>query len=115
MSQVPPPQAPQQPLPAKQSSGMGIASLVLGIVSFIICIPYLSLPAGIIGLVLGVLAKKKAAQTGGTPGLAKVGFILSIIGSILSLVILILAAVGFAMFSSHVQELQNNMPRTMPN
>lgn len=63
---------------------MAIASLILGIVSII------TGPGGtlfaIIGLILGVLAKKKDSDS--KP--AKIGFILSIVGLILS----ILACIG---------------------
>lgn len=59
---------------------MGVASLILGIVSI------LGGPSGIlfaiIGLILGSLAKKKNPEN---PGPAKIGFILSIIGLVLGI------------------------------
>ena len=63
---------------------MGVASLILGILSI------LGGPTGtifaIVGLILGSLAKKKNPEN---PGPAKIGFILSIIGLVLSILCVI--------------------------
>lgn len=70
---------------------MGIASLILGILSI------LGGPTGtifaIVGLILGSLAKKKNPEN---PGPAKIGFIVSIIGLVLSILCVIgcVACVG---------------------
>ena len=72
---------------------MGIASLVLGIVSIIAAlIPgvglYIGIPTGVIAIVLGILGKKQEE-----PGPAGAGFITGIIGTALS-IILYLACVA---------------------
>ena len=58
---------------------MGVASLVLGIVSVVLGFfgGWLSIVCGVIGIVLGALGKKKAAKC------AVGGLVLSIIGTVL--------------------------------
>lgn len=60
----------------KQSNGLAIASMVLGIVSLILtCIlPYVSWVLAIVGIVLAAIAKKKAKS-----GMATAGLVCSII------------------------------------
>lgn len=73
---------------------MAVASMVLGIVSvvfsFIGGLNLVGLIVGIVGLVLGILAKKKAPS-----GMATAGIVLSIIGIILTAVVLIACAACF--------------------
>lgn len=69
---------------------MAVASLVLGIVAVVFSFIGLYLPgllAGIIGIVLGVMAKKKNPS-----GMATAGFVLSIIGTILCALVFIACA-----------------------
>ena len=66
---------------------MGIASLVLGIASILcgVCsFIWFALVLGVVGIVLGVFARKN--QEG---GIATAGFVLSIIGASIALLILI--------------------------
>lgn len=73
----------------EQKNGKATAALVLGIISLIgICIPI----AGIIAIVLAVLAKKE----GSTDGKQKAGMILGIIGIVISIVMWIVNAVILA-------------------
>ena len=60
---------------------MAAASLVLGLVSLVfgIWIPYIGLPAGIVGIILAAVAKKK-----GMKGPATGGLVVSIIGTVFS-------------------------------
>ena len=75
--------------------GMAIAAMVLGIVSIVLCcIWYISLLCAIVGIVLGVMHNKKGVKS----GMATAGIVCSIIGIILTIVILVLAAIGLAMF-----------------
>lgn len=65
---------------------MGIASLILGIVSVIIAVffstwGWVAIIAGIVGIILAALAKKK-----GEGGMATAGLVLSIIGAALGLI-----------------------------
>jgi len=83
---------------------MGIASLVLGIVSITFaiiswgCLWWLSLILGIVGLVLGILEMKKKKIAGEAYGMAKAGFICSIVGIVLSIV-LVIFVIGLASLS----------------
>ena len=75
---------------------MAIASMVLGMVSVVLCcIWYISLICAIAGIVFGILNNRN----NGRNGMATAGIVCSIIGIVLSIAILILAAVGLMMFS----------------
>jgi hypothetical protein len=87
--------------PAKDpGKGLGIASLVLGIVAIAFgticsCLAaclggFLPLVCGIVGIVLGVLANKKSKQAGFNNKLAKIGMILSIVACALIVLFIIL-------------------------
>lgn len=71
---------------------MGVASLVLGIISIIIglfsagSLGWCGAILGIIGIVLGAFGKKNNPENA---GLAKAGFVCSIIGTILCLLLYI--------------------------
>lgn len=79
----------------KKSNGLAIASLVLGIVAIVFSFIGLSIPfgliIGIVGIILGVMAKKKNPS-----GMATAGLVLSIIGTILCAIVFIacMACVG---------------------
>lgn len=71
---------------------MGVASLILGIVSTVIgvffnYIGWLGAIVGIIGIILGAVARKSAKS-----GVATGGLVLSIIGTVLSLILYIACA-----------------------
>lgn len=93
----PPPMPGQPPMPGaypppapKQSKGLAIASMVLGICSLVFCwSPFLALICSIIGLILGIIGKKK--QQG---GMALAGIITSSIGLAISVIIIIIAVVA---------------------
>ncbi|MGN0463023.1 MAG: DUF4190 domain-containing protein [Ruminococcus sp.] len=68
--------------PADNSKGLAIASLVLGIVSFFCCGSVCS----IVGLVLGIMSRKKNPVNN---GMATAGIVLSIIALVLWLVVVI--------------------------
>ena len=75
---------------------MGVASLVLGIISLVWSLfagTWISALIGIIGIILGAIARKQAPS-----GVATAGLVLSIIGTILSLIFWIacLACAGTA-------------------
>ena len=62
---------------SKAGKGMGIASLILGIVSIaLFCCCYLSIPCSITGLILGIVSKVKKKENN---GVAIAGIILSAI------------------------------------
>lgn len=71
---------------------MSIASLILGICSIVAAVFGLGFPigaiAGIVGIIMGIYGKKDPEKA----GMAKAGFICSIIGTILSLLFVVLCA-----------------------
>jgi hypothetical protein len=86
MTQAPPPAA------APKTNGLAIASLVLGIASFVVC---LGCVAGIPAIICGHLALRQIAERGeGGTGMAKAGLILGYIATALCIVFAILLAVG---------------------
>ena len=108
MTQAPPPPAPPygtNPTPnygtpggagGPPTSGKAIGSLVCGILSLgTCCIPLLSIPLGIVAVVLGVMGKSDAdAGRASGRGLALAGLITGGIGALLSILLWIAAAVG---------------------
>ncbi len=75
--------------------GAGIASLILGILSLVFfCLYYVSIPAGIAGIITGCIATSKAKSVGAKNGMGVAGIICSTIGLIISIAIVALA-VGF--------------------
>lgn len=68
-----------------ESAGLGVASMVLGIVSIVLmCWPYISIPASIVGLILGAMGKNKTAGR----GMAIAGLVCSLVTLIIDIVIL---------------------------
>jgi hypothetical protein len=70
---------------------MGIAALVLGIVSLVFCftggLAFIAPILGIVGIILGVIARKKAIAAKESTGAATAGFVMSIIGVILGTIL----------------------------
>ena len=97
---------PQQPVPQQTGSGLAITSLVLGIVAlFLSWIPfvnYIAVILGFVGLVLGVIGIWKSKR------------VMSIIGSVLCLLAIILSFVAFGSFvnevDKNIQDLENSQP-----
>lgn len=87
--------APQQPsVPGK---GLSIASMITGIASLVmLCVLYLSVPAAIVGLVLGIISSNKAKEVGMKNGMATAGIICSSIALGISILIIFLAVIGIA-------------------
>lgn len=77
-------------------SGIGVASLVLGIVSLVIMfIPYvgwLAIPACVVGLILGIVGTSTASK--GNRGVAIAGLCVSAVVLVLIVLVVILAAAG---------------------
>ena len=86
--------APYQPY-QNQSTGMAVASLVLGIISIVFSLLVFTAPfliiVPIIGLILGIVFKSKHLPVG--KGLSTAGIITSVCGIILPILILILVMV----------------------
>ena len=72
--------------PQGGSNGLAIAGLVLGILAIVtFFVPYAGIVLGLIGLVLSILGRKRANETGVGGGMAITGLILSIIGIIIGI------------------------------
>lgn len=73
--------------PEKKSSGMAIASMVLGIISVIIsCVFYLALPLAIVGLVLGIISIR--SRKGGK-GMAIAGIVMCSITTLIAILLIV--------------------------
>ena len=70
---------------------MGIAALVLGIVSLVFVftgpISFVAVITGIVGIVLGALARKKLAAEKLPTGAATAGLVMSIIGVVIGAIV----------------------------
>lgn len=75
-------QYPMYEQPNQGGKGMAVASLVLGIVSFLCC----GLPCSIVGLILGIISKKRQPMNN---GMATAGIVLCIIGLVFTVISLI--------------------------
>ena len=81
------------PAPAGMGQGKAVASLVLGIIGVVLCqIVFISLPCQIIGLILGILAKRQRAG-----GMAIAGIVLCCVGLAFSLLVLFFVILGLIM------------------
>jgi hypothetical protein len=100
----------QQPYGGQPQNGLGLTSMILGIISIpISCCWYISGVVGIIGLVLGFLGKKKVDQgLANNRGIAIAGIATSAVGVALAILFMILAV---ALRDFDVQQwIQDNQP-----
>ena len=97
MSQMPPgqPMSYSQP-PQQKSAGLSIASMILGILSIpVCCVWFLSIVFGLLGIILGVIARGKVSRgeaSGG--GMAITGIVCGVIGLLFGLGIFSLGHFG---------------------
>lgn len=83
---------------SEEGKGMGIAGMVLGIITIVFCwIIYISFFTGIIGIILSVISNKKNSN-----GYAKAGLATSIIGLVLGVGLILLVILGTAIFVNSV-------------
>ena len=74
----------------QESKGLAIAYMVLGIVSLVFfCFPYLCIPCGIVGLILGGIS---IATKKGGKGMAIAGLVCSILGIVIYVILAIIGA-----------------------
>ena len=83
-------QYPQSVSTSYPGKGMSIAAMVLGICSLVI--PYAGVAIAIVGLILGVLGKKKCTEASTPSGMAQAGIVMSIIALAWSILLVILCA-----------------------
>lgn len=95
--------APQVPYgnpyakPSVPGKGLGIASMVLGIVSLVLfCYWFIAIPCGIVAAALGGIALSKAKEVGMKNGLATAGLVCSCIALGIAILFVIFVAAGLA-------------------
>ncbi|MFD6172251.1 DUF4190 domain-containing protein [Streptomyces coeruleorubidus] len=84
-------------MPPAPQNGMGVAAMVLGIISCTLFCLYgvVSLVTGILAVVFGIKGRKRAeAGVASNHGQAQAGLIMGIIGIILGIAVIVLIAVG---------------------
>ena len=83
------------------ANGLGIASMVLGIVAILMACctggKWLTILVAVAGLVLGILSLQKA-KDGNSKGMAIAGVVCSILALLMKLVLLVLLGAGIASF-----------------
>lgn len=84
--------------------GFSIAALVLGIIAIVLCcIWYVSIPCGIIALVLGIIGLKSSKR-----GMSIAGIITGVIGMILSIVLVVsIVLLGVSIFNSAKESIED--------
>ena len=97
------PDSPLSQQPDKRAKNYAKASLILGIIAVSLscvccCLYYLTLPLGVIAIVMAILSKKKSG--GKISGMATAGLILGIIGLVLFLILVCFEAYVVSAFSS---------------
>lgn len=98
---------------AQDHNRAGITALVLGVLSLAVLLPsfgglfFLSLPLGIAAIVLGVIGKRKVARRVAAKHRrsAHAGLVLGAIGTALSLVVVLLLALGVAGLTQVIQSV----------
>lgn len=128
MSQMPPPpgvpptdpMSYQSPPPGAQpSTGLAMGSMICGVLSVVLsllsfCIWFLSLPLGIVAVVLALIARGKIARgEAGGGGMVKAGLITGIIGIVLSILIPLGAYYGLRSAGEKLQQEADRMQREM--
>lgn len=106
---------PTQPAAPKKSGGNGlaIASMVCGIVAFVICcVDYIMLALGIVAIVLAVISR---SQNGKFSGMAIAGLVLGIIAVVFSLISIICDALYGSQITAYFEDLMNQMQEEAQN
>lgn len=106
---------PTQPAAPKKSAGNGlaIASMVCGIVAFVICcVDYIMLALGIAAIVLAVVSR---SQNGKFSGMAIAGLVLGIIAVVFSLISIICDALYGSQITGYFEDLMNQMQEEAQN
>lgn len=91
--------------PANDKKSFSIAALVLGIIALVLCcIWYVSIPCGIIALILGIIGLKSSKR-----GMSIAGIITGVIGMILSIVLVIaIVMLGVSIFNSAKDAIEDS-------
>ena len=112
---VPPPvyqqpyyQPPYHHVPAPDpGKGMGIAGMVLGIISIVLCCGwYISAPCGVVGLIFSIIGAVKSRKIGSKNGCAIAGIVCSAIGLVM---IMLYALVIFGFYAELFNAMTGDM------
>jgi hypothetical protein len=95
--------------PAQANNGMGIAALVLGIVSVVLFFACgAGILAGVLAVVFGFLGMGKAKQIDKGRGMSLAGMILGVVGVIGGILFLVLVTIGVNKASDNISTNLNN-------
>src|SRR5687767_4735773 len=101
-----PPHIPTSPAPAQESSGLAVASLVLGILGIALCLGPLT---GIPAVICGHMAQARIRRAGGTTGgMVMAGLITGYISIAMITVIGLMIAIAIPNFVKARQQAQYN-------
>ena len=100
-------QAPVQK-PVVPGKGLGIAGMVLGIVSLVLwCYVYIGIPCAIVGVILSIIGMKKAKDVGMKNGMAVAGLVCSIIALAILVIIMIIGLMAASAVGGAISELED--------
>ena len=86
-----------------QPKGLALTALILGILSLVFCwVPVAGAIGGIVALVLGILALRKAQPK----GLALTGIITGAVAAVIGIIVTILFFVGLSLLGGSIDEAQ---------
>lgn len=97
-------QQPGSPNEPKKTDTLAIVALVLGIATIVMscCYTYLGFPLGIGGIVCSVMARKKQKS-----GMATAGLVCSIVGLVLTVLLLIFSAAIIGILASQGYDIND--------
>ncbi|MGW1895475.1 DUF4190 domain-containing protein [Streptomyces sp. NPDC002004] len=106
-------------MPMAPQNGLGVAAMVLGIISVCLFCFYgvVSVILGILALVFGIKGRKRVERgEADNPGQAQAGFILGIIGTVLGVLVIVLLAIGItAAIKGHSYDDSYDGARAVPS
>lgn len=90
----------------KDKKGFSIAAIIFGIISIVLsCIWYISVPSGIVAIILGIIGLSSSKR-----GLSIAGIVTGVIGMILTVLLIIAVVVlGLVALSNFGGDLYNNL------
>lgn len=92
--------------PGGGSNGLAIGALVVGIIGLItVWVPFLGIVLGLVALVLGIVGRKKANETGVGGGMAIAGLIMGVLAILGGILWIVFVA---ALFNAADQQLQED-------
>ena len=100
----------EQPKNKNYAKGMGIASMVLGIISIICCFTYVQIACALTGLVLGIISKRKQNN-----GFAVAGIVTASFGLAIAVVSIISSILFKSFFEEFFKKFKDMSPDYLPD